>query len=166
MEYATGLLVFIVLAMTGLNYYIKNKDVVVVESKIDGRKYRVSENGDSQGSADLLAEINVDILKLIDHLKSNSDEHVQRLCKRYNPDRLGENLEYKPYPIAAIMNDLDYYSSTKNSFKLLNYNIEFFLPRVYCYFDDTVGSELEMYNEFTGQLAAIQDFNLSNKDKN
>ena len=63
------------------------------------------------------------------------------------------------------MNDLDYYSSTKNSFKLLNYNIEFFLPRVYCYFDDTVGSELEMYNEFTGQLAAIQDFNLSNKDK-
>lgn len=73
--------------------------------------------------------------------------------------------EYKPSPIAAIMNDLDYYSSTKNSFKLLNYNIEFFLPRVYCYFDDTVGSELEMYNEFTGQLAAIQDFNLSNKDK-
>ena len=82
MEYATGLLVFIVLAMTGMNYYIKNKDVVVVESKIDGRKYRVNENGDSQSSADLLAEINTDILKLIDHLKSNSDEHVQRLCKR------------------------------------------------------------------------------------
>ena len=64
MEYVTGLLVFVVLAMTGINYYIKNKDVVVVKSKIDGRKYRVSENGDSQGSADLLAEINVDILIL------------------------------------------------------------------------------------------------------
>tara|TARA_B100001121_G_scaffold309619_1_gene337121 strand:+ start:3091 stop:4095 length:1005 start_codon:yes stop_codon:yes gene_type:complete len=73
--------------------------------------------------------------------------------------------KYKPAPIAAIMHDLDYYSSTKNSFKLLNNNIEFFLPRVYCYFDDTVGSELEMYNEYTGQLAAIQEFNLSNKDK-
>jgi hypothetical protein len=102
MEYATGLLVFIVLAMTGMNYYIKNKDVVVVKSKIDGRNYRVNENGDSQGSADLLAEINVDILKLIDHLKSNSDEHVQRLCKRYNPDRLGENLEYKSYKAYSL----------------------------------------------------------------
>ena len=102
MEYATGLLVFVVLAMTGINYYIKNKDVVVVESKIDGRKYRVNENGDSQGSADLLAEINTDILKLIDHLKSNSDIHVQRLCKRYNPDRLGENLEYKSYKAYSL----------------------------------------------------------------
>ena len=102
MEYATGLLVFIVLTMTGINYYIKNKDVVIVQSKIDGRKERVSENGDSQGSADLLAEINVDILKLIDHLKSNSDEHVQRLCKRYNPDRLGENLEYKSYKAYSL----------------------------------------------------------------
>lgn len=102
MEYATGLLVFVVLAMTGMNYYIKNKDVVVVKSKIDGRNYRVSENGDSQGSADLLAKINVDILKLIDHFKSNSDIHVQRLCKRYNPDRLGENLEYKSYKAYSL----------------------------------------------------------------
>ena len=44
MEYVTGLLVFVVLAMTGINYYIKNKDVVVVKSKIDGRNYRVNEN--------------------------------------------------------------------------------------------------------------------------
>ena len=102
MEYVTGLLVFVVLAMTGINYYIKNKDVVVIKSKIDGRKYRVNENGDSQGSADLLAEINIDTLKLIDHLKSNSDEHVQRLCKRYNPDRLGENLEYKSYKAYSL----------------------------------------------------------------
>ena len=45
---------------------------------------------------------NTDILKLIDHLKSNSDEHVQRLCKRYNPDRLGENLEYKSYKAYSL----------------------------------------------------------------
>ena len=64
MEYATGLLIFIVLAMTSMNYYVKNKDVVLVESKIDGRKYRVDKNSDPQGSADLLAEINTDILKL------------------------------------------------------------------------------------------------------
>ena len=86
MEYATGLLVFIVLAMTGVNYYIKNKDAIVIKSKIDGRKYRVDGRNNPQGSADLLAEINVDILKLINHLKSKEDENIQRLCNRYNPD--------------------------------------------------------------------------------
>ena len=102
MEYVTGLLVFIVLAMTGMNYYIKNKDVDVVESKIDGRKYRVDKNSDPQASADLLANINTDILKLIEHLKSEDDPNVKRLCKRYNPDRLGENLEYKSYKAYSL----------------------------------------------------------------
>ena len=102
MEYATGLLVFIVLAMTGVNYYIKNKDAIVIKSKIDGRKYRVDGRNNPQGSADLLAEINVDILKLINHLKSKEDENIQRLCNRYNPDRLGENLEYKSYKAYSL----------------------------------------------------------------
>ena len=102
MKEVTSILVVIVLAMTGINYYIKNKDVIIVESKIDNRKYRVGKGDDSQGSADLLAEINRDILKLIDHLKSNKDEHIQRLCKRYNPNRLGENLEYKSYKAYSL----------------------------------------------------------------
>jgi len=45
-----------------------------------------------------------------------------------------------PAIIAAIFNDLDYYSSTINSFKIFDTNIENFLPRVFCYFDDVVGS--------------------------
>ena len=73
--------------------------------------------------------------------------------------------KYQPAPIAGMMNDLDYYSSTIDSFKILNKDIKNFLPRVYCYFDDIVGSELEMYNDYTGQLKAISDFNDTNKDK-
>ena len=102
MEYATGLLVFVVLAMTGVNYYIKNKDAVVVESKIDGKKYRVDGRNNPQESANLLAEINIDILKLINHLKSNDDSSIQRLCKGYNPNRLGENLEFKSYKAYSL----------------------------------------------------------------
>ena len=42
-----------------------------------------------------------------------------------------------PPPIGAILNDLDYYSSTKNSFEIFNQSEEkFFLPRIFCYFDD------------------------------
>lgn len=66
---------------------------------------------------------------------------------------------YNPATIAAIFNDLDFYSSTLNSFKIFDFDIENFLPRVFCYFDDVVGSAEEMYSEFTGELLAINQFN-------
>jgi hypothetical protein len=54
---------------------------------------------------------------------------------------------YQPAPVGAIFNDLDLYTSTRNSLKLLDNNPEFFLPRLLFYFDDVVGTELEMYSE-------------------
>lgn len=65
-------------------------------------------------------------------------------------------------PIGVIMNDVDYYSSTKASFELLKQAHRHpgsFLPRIFMYFDDIIGSEVEMYGPFNGQLAAIADFN-------
>ena len=71
----------------------------------------------------------------------------------------------KPAPIAAIFNDLDYFSSTKNSFKIFDTDIENFLPRVFCYFDDVIGSAEEMYSEYSGELLAIKDFNDNNENQ-
>ena len=102
MEGVTIILIIIVGIMTSVNYYIKNKDVVKVKSNIDGREYRIAESPDQQEVADLLAKINSNVLKMIEMLKSNQDEGVQRLCKRYNPDRLGENLEYKSYKAYSV----------------------------------------------------------------
>ena len=73
--------------------------------------------------------------------------------------------EFNPAPIGAIFHDLDFYHSTIDSFKIFNGEEKYFLPRVYNYFDDILGSELEMYNEFTGELLAIEDFNSENKFK-
>lgn len=71
-----------------------------------------------------------------------------------------------PAPIGAIFNDLDYYTSTKYSFEIFkNDNNDYYLPRIFCYFDDVIGSEKEMYGKFNGQLLAIQEFNDENKDK-
>jgi hypothetical protein len=73
---------------------------------------------------------------------------------------------YKHAPIGAIFNDLDYYSSTSNSFKIFNsLNLKKYLPRIFLYFDDTVGTELEMYNDFSGELLAIKKYNFKNKNK-
>ncbi|MGN6848299.1 MAG: hypothetical protein ACTHJK_02290 [Sphingomicrobium sp.] len=68
----------------------------------------------------------------------------------------------RPAPIGAIMNDVDYYSSTMATFELLKEAKEqpqCFLPRLFMYFDDIIGTEVEMYGPFNGQLAAIDEFN-------
>jgi len=73
--------------------------------------------------------------------------------------------KYKPAPIGCIFHDLDYYSSTKNSFHIFNEDELNFLARVYNYFDDIIGTEIELYNDWTGERLAIEEFNKENNDK-
>ena len=56
------------------------------------------------------------------------------------------------------------YSSTKIALSMLKADTKFFLPRVYCYFDDTIGAEIELYNDFTGERLAINEFNSQNEN--
>src|SRR4051794_37343160 len=56
---------------------------------------------------------------------------------------LGFFKQYDPAPIGAIMHDFDFYSSTAVALKMLEAGDRYFLPRVFCYFDDTIGSEIE-----------------------
>jgi hypothetical protein len=67
--------------------------------------------------------------------------------------------QHNPAPIGAIFNDLDLYTSTRDSLKLFEQDPSRFLPRVFMYLDDVIGSELEMYSECNGQLLAISEFN-------
>ncbi|MGC2276341.1 MAG: hypothetical protein WA571_10060, partial [Candidatus Binatus sp.] len=72
--------------------------------------------------------------------------------------------KYNPAPVGAIFNDLDLYTSTTDSLKLFEQDPSFFLPRLFMYFDDVVGAELEMYSECNGQLLAIKEFNRRQQD--
>jgi hypothetical protein len=66
-------------------------------------------------------------------------------------------------PIGFISFDVDYYSSTVKAFSaLLTANASHYLPRVVCYFDDTVGPHHEMHSVHTGELLAIEEFNRDN----
>jgi hypothetical protein len=62
-------------------------------------------------------------------------------------------------PIAAVIHDLDYYSSTAAALRLFGTDDEHLLPRVFNYFDDIVGTNIELYNDYTGERLAIQEFN-------
>jgi hypothetical protein len=71
------------------------------------------------------------------------------------PDFIKNN---KFAPIGALFNDADYFSSTKDSFKIFDHDNK--LPKVFLYFDD-----LNFSSNFTGELGAINDFNQTNKSK-
>lgn len=75
--------------------------------------------------------------------------------------------QHDPAPIGAIFNDTDYHSSTQDSLALFNAAYAHpgkFLPRIPMYFDDVIGSELEMYGAHNGQLTAIAEFNEASAD--
>jgi hypothetical protein len=62
-------------------------------------------------------------------------------------------------PVGFVSFDLDYYSSTKEAFKIFRNPAETRLPRVFCYMDDTIGDHWETHSPFAGELLAIQEFN-------
>ena len=72
---------------------------------------------------------------------------------------------FQPAPIGGVSYDLDFYSSTMDALKLFDVQDEFILPRVFCYFDDVMGGEIQLYSDYTGERAAILDFNATHKDR-
>jgi hypothetical protein len=75
--------------------------------------------------------------------------------------------DHDPAPIGAIFNDVDYWSSTRDSFALFDAaktRPGNFLPRVFMYFDDIIGWEFEMYGPYNGQLAAVSEYNAAQDD--
>jgi len=75
-------------------------------------------------------------------------------------DTVPQWMSKKPAPIGFVAFDLDYYSSTKNAFGIFeDPDPALRLPRVHCYFDDTIWPEHACHNEFTGELLAIREFN-------
>lgn len=73
--------------------------------------------------------------------------------------------EHNPAPVAAVFHDFDFYSSTAAALKMFDAAESYFLPRVFCYFDDIVGDETSLYNDYTGERLAINEFNQTHGSK-
>lgn len=67
--------------------------------------------------------------------------------------------DFRPAPVGAVVIDLDYYSSTRDALRIFDAGDEHLLPRVLCYFDDTVGPDEALHNDYVGELRAIAEFN-------
>ncbi len=70
----------------------------------------------------------------------------------------------RPPPIGFISFDLDYYSSTLAAFRIFSIRESYILPRVACYFDDMTGDIDYAYNDFTGELLAVNEFNAEHEN--
>lgn len=73
--------------------------------------------------------------------------------------------KYNPAPVGAIFFDLDLYSSTKDALKIFETKPDNLLPRVRCYFDDLLGSEVALTNEFMGEKLAISEYNIKSEHR-
>lgn len=62
-------------------------------------------------------------------------------------------------PLGFLAFDLDYYTSTNDAFKLFEVPTSKMLPRVFCYFDDIVGTDEELMCEYVGELLSIKEYN-------
>jgi hypothetical protein len=73
--------------------------------------------------------------------------------------------EHNPAPIGCMFHDLDFYSSTSDALAYLDAGASHFLPRVFMYFDDIIGNNVWLCNDFTGERLAIAEFNRKHKTK-
>jgi hypothetical protein len=73
--------------------------------------------------------------------------------------------KYEPAPIGCVFHDLDFYSSTRDSLALFDGEATRFLPRVFMYFDDIIGDEIWLCNEYTGERLAIGEYNQQHATK-
>lgn len=68
-------------------------------------------------------------------------------------------------PVGFIGFDLDYYSSTVHALRVFDGPTGTRLPRVLCYFDDVIWPEHAYYNDFVGELLAINEFNEAHRGR-
>jgi predicted metal-dependent hydrolase len=96
-------LVVIILSFL-LKYESVNSDLTYVTSTIDAKQYLVRNVADKQKAADMLAQIRANLTKIVEYLKDNniSDERVQLLVNRFNPDVLSESLPNTSYTSYSV----------------------------------------------------------------
>ncbi len=70
----------------------------------------------------------------------------------------------QPAPIGFISIDVDYYSGTVPILKILETSATHILPRVAVYLDDMTGDLDWAFNNYTGELLAVSEFNRDHAD--
>ena len=87
-------------------FYVKKQygEVEYMQSDVDGSNYLVKKLPDSKKAADMLANVNKKLTKLVKHMISKypDNEDTQRLFKNFNPENVSEGLPDAGYTSYSI----------------------------------------------------------------
>lgn len=92
--------------MVTLSNYIEafSGDVVMVLSSVDKTKYLVRNLADKEQAANKLAQLKSTLVKFVTYLNTTvgDDERIQRLAKRYQPDKISESTPESNYTSYSV----------------------------------------------------------------
>ncbi len=84
-----------------MNKLYKKREIVSIKSTVDNKFYIVRKLPDSNLAANILANINRNVLRLISSL-DDKKEGVKDLQKNYNPDAISETIEGAKYTSYSV----------------------------------------------------------------
>ena len=93
MKEITILFLTILGVIGSVSIYNKNKNVTVLKSTNDNRKYRLLDLPGKEKCMEILVQLNKNVIQLLSYVKNEEMEGIQDLLDNYRPDSLCENLE-------------------------------------------------------------------------
>ena len=93
MKEITILFLTILGVLGSVSVYNKNKNVAVLKSSNDNRKYRLLDLPGKEKCMEILVQLNKNVIQLLSYVKDEDREGIKDLLDNYRPDSLCENLE-------------------------------------------------------------------------
>ena len=93
MKEITILFLTILGVIGSVSIYNKNKNVTVLKSTNDNRKYRLLDLPGKEKCMEILVQLNKNVIQLLSYVKNEEREGIKDLLDNYRPDSLCENLE-------------------------------------------------------------------------
>ena len=93
MKEITILFLTILGVLGSVSIYNKNKNVTVLKSSNDNRKYRLLDLPGKEKCMEILVQLNKNVIQLLSYVKDEDREGIKDLLDNYRPDSLCENLE-------------------------------------------------------------------------
>jgi hypothetical protein len=125
----TVFLVIIVFFTIGINFLKKTINLDKVISEVNHKEYYVRKLPDKQEAANILGKLTIDLNSLINNVKDDDRDGVDRLFKRFKSDIITENIPGSTY-IAYSVNKGDELSiciRDRKTEKFLDYNTTVFV---------------------------------------
>lgn len=102
MKELTILLIVLLCIFIYINFIRKSLYLDLVESDINNHKYYVRKLPDKQEAADKLARLSLELLQLINHVKTKDREGVERLTDNFDTNIITENIPGSMYVAYSV----------------------------------------------------------------